>query len=133
MSGSLERYDYFWKSGTYVLHKFKEGGDIVDHCRIYDTAADGYVKIEDMNDYTLGNEIVRRMQAEGVPVVRELPPGAFFMHRVWVQMHEAGFAEDDVDEFNRAWAELVELKKRGASHEEIERQLQELLDRGTQT
>jgi hypothetical protein len=121
---SLDRYDYFWKSGNYLLHKFKEGGEITDHCLIYDRIEDGYVPIEDMSDHTLGDDIIRRMAAEGVPVIRELPQGAGFLERARMQLLEAGVRYGN---FNRAFGALVEMKKRRCSNEAIQQRLLELI------
>jgi hypothetical protein len=124
MTRLLDRYEHFWKSGNYLLHKYKDGGDIVDHCLIYDISEDGHVRIEDMDDYTLGNDLIRRMAAEGVPVVRALPPSAGLLETIRMKLLEAGVRYED---FTRAFGELEQMKKKGCKPEDILRRLEEII------
>jgi hypothetical protein len=125
MSRSLDKFELFWKSGNYLLHKFKEGGDdVLDYCLIYDIAEDAHVKIEDMEDDTLGCSLKRRMMAEGVPIVRELPPGAGFFYGVVGKLLEADFP---LDRTNELLEELSDMKQKRCDNQAILDRLGEML------
>jgi hypothetical protein len=111
---------YFWESGRFVLHQWRdESPDVLKDCMIFDLRDRLLVRIED-NDFSYA--LKKRMLGRGVPLVRELPPDAIVLEHVLEVLASTGM---DTDEINDAFDELKTMHESHMSSEAIEKRLAE--------
>jgi hypothetical protein len=114
MKHDLSSWTYLWESGDYVLYLVREGfDDILSGCLIYNKKDHAAFGVEDDRLYIA---LKKRMKEEGVPIVRERPPGENAVERIHQLLESSG---KGIDEVNSILDECRKMKAKGIGWEAI--------------